>query len=66
MTTKSISVSKLSTSKKIAKTMNGATVEKVDIHVGTKPSDLFKGVWGKSKKRPSANEVRNEAWQRNK
>jgi len=46
--------------------MNGATVEKVDIQVGTKPSDLFKGVWGKSKKRPSANEVRNEAWQRNK
>ncbi|HAK80367.1 hypothetical protein FHS57_003956 [Runella defluvii] len=66
MTTKAISVNKLSTSRKTAKTIDDGTVEMGAIQESMKPSDLFRGVWRKNKKRLSANEVRNEAWQRNK
>ena len=32
---------------------------------GKKMSDLFRGVWAKDVKRPTADEIRKQAWQRN-
>lgn len=66
MTSKAIGVSKMPSSKKSTKTVDDNSIEKGVIQDNTKPSDLFRGVWRKSKKRPSVDDVRKQAWQRNK
>ena len=65
MTTKS-SIGKIPIPKKILTLLDDDRIEKGAVKIGMKPSDLFKGVWDRNKKRLSANEIREQAWQKNK
>ena len=65
MTSKS-SIVELASLKRTETIFDDNRIEKGMVKVGTKPSDVFRGIWGKSKKRISANEVREQSWQKSK
>jgi hypothetical protein len=65
MTSKAINIGRIPIHKKNS-LLNDDRVEWGNAEIGTKPSDLFRGVWKKGDKKRSANEIREEAWGRNK